>query len=965
MRNRTLIFLIVTFLLTPSFALKAQITISSDYFYTSSKVKLKILDSLSRKPVDYASVFLVPRGDSTITHFTLTDSLGVAEIDEVTRGGYLLNIETLGYRPRQKEFFVRDREVDLGVFLLRQDVEALKAAKVTGVVNPITIKQDTLEYNAAAFATSENDMLEDLLKKMPGMEVSGDGSVKVNGESISKITVGGKSFFFDDKKTALTNLPAKIVDKIKVINKDSETSKFSGIADKEKEKVMDVELKEDFKKGWFGNASLKLGASLPSKDGGRTLTGGDDVLYDGNALAAAYSEKTQVTAVANARNFQSSEGGVIVVFGDEDGMITPFGGIISNWQGGVNVNSEAVKGMSLEGMVNYNRSDQDIASRKSRTSIVDGAGSVIDESSSKGNNIRDSFRTEVELKNTARDKWIFRLNANLSYVKSSSVSHGESETSDVSGTLSNTVSDSWSDGNDLSASASFSVGAKDLGKKGRSLTLDGNLSFRGGDSKSGDLSNYVHSGEILDLVYDGKNSGQDFGGTLSYVEPVAGNWKVLMRANTSYRLRLSEKTAFDGAGHADVNDYYSSLSDNKFFSNSGRLLAQWQKGRDNIQFGALVSATENETRSKTLGVDNVTGDGEWLWDFAPFVNASFSKGPLNLRLNYSGSSSRPGSSRILPALNISNPSSLAIGNVYLKPSFRQYLNVYLNGSQPKSGVSYSISAYSTYETRGIVTASWFDADGIRYSIPVNSTKPVASVSGYAYVSFPLTRNKRLTANVNLSPSFTSAVSYQAAGLGESLDKESFDYSEFMERFWGDDSSGSVFFSGESGFRESVTKVFSPSFGLSLSYRGDRLAFGASYYRDDRIARYSLDSKANANTVDQTLHSSLSYKTDNGFGFSTVGAYRFYRGYANGYGEPVFQWDVEITKNIKAITLSVKVKDILDNVNELRHTVSENWFEDSYTLTMGRHVMFGLKWNFGKMNQSNMRKAQSSLFNMAF
>src|SRR5574344_2610857 len=105
-------------------------------------------------------------------------------------------------------------------------------------------------------------MLGDLLKRIPGIDVSNDGMVQVNGETVSKITVNGKTFFFDDKKTALNNLPARIIDKIRVIDKDSDASKFAGISDTQKEKVMDVALKEEYKKGWFGNTSASGGSTI-------------------------------------------------------------------------------------------------------------------------------------------------------------------------------------------------------------------------------------------------------------------------------------------------------------------------------------------------------------------------------------------------------------------------------------------------------------------------------------------------------------------------------------------------------------------------------------------------------------------------------------------------------------------------------------------------------------------------------
>ena len=133
------------------------------------------------------------------------------------------------------------------------DAEVLDAAKVTDVGNPIIIKKDTVEYNASSFKTSDNDMLEELLKKLPGVEVGADGSITANGETIKKITIDGKTFFLDDPQLASKNIPAKIIEKVKVVEKKSDQAMFTGIDDGEEETIIDLKLRPGMAKGWFGN----------------------------------------------------------------------------------------------------------------------------------------------------------------------------------------------------------------------------------------------------------------------------------------------------------------------------------------------------------------------------------------------------------------------------------------------------------------------------------------------------------------------------------------------------------------------------------------------------------------------------------------------------------------------------------------------------------------------------------------
>ena len=215
---------------------------------TDIKINLVVLDNTDA-PVEGASVYLVEKGDTLITYFTITDSRGQAVIDKITRGSYKLNIEMLGFTPVSKECNLKEREENLGVFKMQIDRELLEAAKITAAGNPIVVKQDTIVFLASAFATKRNATLKDMIKRFPGCEVSEEGTITVNGENVNRITVGGRTFFSGDNTVALNNLPAQIVEKVSVIDKQKESYGFTGIKG-ESEKVMDVTLKKEYQNGW-------------------------------------------------------------------------------------------------------------------------------------------------------------------------------------------------------------------------------------------------------------------------------------------------------------------------------------------------------------------------------------------------------------------------------------------------------------------------------------------------------------------------------------------------------------------------------------------------------------------------------------------------------------------------------------------------------------------------------------------
>ena len=264
----------------------------------------------------------------------------------------------------------------------------------------------------------------------------------------------------------------------------------------------------------------------------------------------------------------------------------------------------------------------------------------------------------------------------------------------------------------------------------------------------------------------------------------------------------------------------------------------------------------------------------------------------------------------------------------------------------------------------LISAMWYDADGILYSVPVNAAKPSLSVGLTMVYTTPLDAKKNWSLNLNGAASYSSSASYQARTTLPGLDKDGFDYSAFMADFWGN-AQGDRFFGGLSGFAESRTVSFSPQAGFTVKYNQDHYSFSAGARTQGHIASYSLNPKANLNTLDIRFTARGSYTTRHEFEFDSDIAYVFYRGYAEGYGQPEWQWDAEISKNIGAFNLSVKVNDILNQTRNLTHTVTANYEEDSYRLIMGRYILFGVKWNFGKMNAAHSARAQQAALNMVF
>ena len=226
-------------------------------------VTATLVEESTGDPVPFATVSLTPNGSDKVYKYVLSGEDGSVKFEGVKKGQYRFKAELMGYKPVVKEIEIKD-VLELGTLKMADDKEVLDAANVSAVGNPIVIKKDTVEYNATSFKTTDNDVLEDLLKKLPGVEVSEDGSVTVNGQEIKKITIEGKTFFLDDPSLATKNLPAKIINKVKVVNKKSEQAEFTGIDDGEEETVIDLNIKPGMMKGLFGNVMAGAGHDVPA-----------------------------------------------------------------------------------------------------------------------------------------------------------------------------------------------------------------------------------------------------------------------------------------------------------------------------------------------------------------------------------------------------------------------------------------------------------------------------------------------------------------------------------------------------------------------------------------------------------------------------------------------------------------------------------------------------------------------------
>ncbi|MDE3253182.1 MAG: TonB-dependent receptor, partial [Bacteroidota bacterium] len=267
---------------------------------TTGSVKGKLVDSLNKQSLKDASITVLDAKDSTVEVFGLAKPDGSFSLSNISFGPMILQVRFQGYEMYTKKlnFSASNANINLGNIYMVTASNDL--GNVTVTESGIRMKKDTIEVNASSFKTKPNAVAEDLLKKIPGMEVSKDGTIKAQGEQVQRVLVDGKKFFGDDPKMATRNLPPDVIDKIQVFDDLSDQSKFSGFDDGNRVKTINITTKKDKRKGYFGK--LNVGAGTAGT-------------YDENLSVNRFNGDEQLSLVAqandiNKQNFnQQSLGG--------------------------------------------------------------------------------------------------------------------------------------------------------------------------------------------------------------------------------------------------------------------------------------------------------------------------------------------------------------------------------------------------------------------------------------------------------------------------------------------------------------------------------------------------------------------------------------------------------------------------------------------------------------------------------
>ena len=875
-----------------------------------------VVEQGSDTPIEQATVRLLNVKDSAMVRGVVSARNGSFTLKNVKKGSYLLHITFIGYDPLYQPLQITGKKnpVNVGKLELSDGAIELGEAVVIGKAPEVTVRNDTVEYNADSYKVTEGSVLEDLLKKMPGVEVDSEGKITVNGKEVKKVMVDGKEFFSDDPKVASKNLPAKMIDKLQVLDKKSDMAQMTGFDDGEEETVINLTVKPGMKQGWFGNAYGGYG----SKD-----------RYEGNAMVNRFVNNDQITFMGGANNtnnmgFSDLASTMFSGMGGGGGRRGGFGagsGITSSGNAGLNFSKEFKPDkLTLGGNTRYSHSDNDARSKSDRQNILPGDSSSYDNSEAMSRTKSDNFGVDfrLEWKPDTMTQLIFRPSFSLSHSMNDNFSDAttlDNERDTVNTNKSSNYSES--NGYNLNASIDFS---RKLNNKGRvfSATLSGGNSdsYSDGMNRS-DIVYFNQTDALKNSIIDQRsrydNKGFNYRAYVSWVEPIGHNNFIQATYSISQRKQEALKNVYnqDADGIYNVLDSaYNQSYRNNFISQRASLSFKSQRAKFNYTIGLNLdpsySSSENFVGDTTLS--KITRKVVNLSPMAQF-NYMFDK-RTNLRIMYNGRTSQPSMTQLQPVADISDPTNITIGNPDLNPRYTNNVFIRFQQFTPEKQRAFMIMANGSYIINDIVSYTSYNQEtGVKTTTYKNVN---GNYSGNVrmMLNTPL-KNKKFSINSMTMASFANSNGY--------INEEK-------------NTNRNLILSERGG----------------IDFRSSYLDLGVNGNIRYNATSNSLQKENNQNTFNYgaggytTIYLPLNFKIESDVNWSTNS------GYGDGFKQNEVLWNASASKSFlknNQGTLRFKIYDILQQRSNISRSVTASYIQDSEYNTLGSYFMVHFIYRF--------------------
>ncbi len=888
-------------------------------------------DTSSNIPVKNAVILVLSPKDSVLKSFARTKDDGSYVLKNVPEGKNILMV----MHPQFADF-VDDIDVK-GPSMALPSIPVTSKSKLLAAViiksgSPIRIKGDTTIYTADSFNVSANANVEELLKKLPGIQVDKNGEIKAMGETVEKVLVDGEEFFGDDPGMAVKNLRADAVKEVQVFDKKSEQAEFTGIDDGKTQKTINLKLKEDKKKGYFGKIGLAGGVS-------KDITN----RFNNNLMFGSFKGKRKFSAfVLNGNtgqdglSWQDRE-----KFGGDDDMsgmqMDDDGGFMYSWRGGssddepyVNTQNGFIRNVNagiqysnkwndkqtLNFSPKYN--SQDYTNLKSTFTQTQLGDSVLNENAFVNSavnryNVKNNLVYDVKLDSNNSLK--LTLRANFYHTESEELR--SSETTGKTGTLKNISERNLSTTTDKQSYTGSAIFKHKFKKARRTISVNADWNMLNTDG-----NNYVTSFNesyeqnnptTLDVkqLTDNEKSTQKLTTKIVYTEPLSKKYSLELSHEVSYNFGKNNQTTYTftpATGKYDevvdslTNDFKQKILLNK---PSARINYSFKKVKFN--FGSGVGFTHFDLLDKTFNKSYIRD----FTNFFPSAGLVYNyKSNYSFRFNYNGSTSQPSINQLQPLRNNNNQFNQYIGNPDLKPSFANNFSLTHNGYNfikdrwMYQSLNVSLTGNSITNNRIIDPNS-----GKTITQPIN-TDGNLSINMWSGVGFKL---KKANIRMNVSPNFN--------------------YTRFADVINNNKSFARNFNGGLSVY---ASKTKDKKYDISISNN-----FSHNYNKNGQT---NTSSHFNTNTfsANATIYMKKVWSLITDYDFESR-----QKTAGNTDNLNIHLWNVQLQRTFKnnEFTVYVKVRDILNQNIGIERNFYSNTYSEERNDRLKRYFMLGFAWDF--------------------
>lgn len=665
----------------------------------------RVVESETKEALMMATVKLM-KTDSTLVKGAVTAEDGSFKLEAPDKGRFILSISNLGHKSYTRTIEMQGKDIALGAIAMTADTKLLKEVKVEGHMAKVVLREDTFVYNAGAYRTPEGSVIEELVKKLPGAQVSDDGTVKINGKEVKKILVDGKEFMTGDTKTAMKNLPTSIVEKVKAYDQKSDLARVSGIDDGDESTVLDFGIKKGMNRGFFTNNDIAAGTHDR---------------YSARLMGASMNDNMRLMGFANANNTNDMGFG----WGRGGGRQ----GLQASKMVGVNMNWEKKDRLTIDGSVRWNHSDGDTYTKTSSENFVSRNGSFTN-SESQNFSRSNSWNAQMRLEWTPDTMTNIMFRPNFSYNSNDGLNGRNNATftedpylytadplrSIEQLLLNDSLMVNHRNNHSISYNDNYSIGGslqynRKIGSKGRNLTVRMQANYKDNTRKNmaANLVELFQKKNYLgnDSTYQTNRynltpeKNYSYSARFTYSEPIAKATFLQFSYEFQYKYNKSDRSTYDftqidmqgvNPRYRSFDDYFNNLSDHytAYESDSLSRFSEYKNYIHNIDIMLrVIRKAYNLNVGLTLVPQTTNFVQHYLGhnvdtkrtvtNFTPTANFRWKISKVSqLRFDYRGSTSQPSMTDLLDITDSSDPLNISTGNPGLKPSFNNRFYLFYN-----------------------------------------------------------------------------------------------------------------------------------------------------------------------------------------------------------------------------------------------------------------------------------------------